>query len=63
VIQKPRRPSAEQLNVLRWLVTAVLAVTYIFTGFEPALYLGVAVLLAPALLRMTSFRDRPKGPR
>jgi hypothetical protein len=60
-MRKFRRPSAEQLNILRWVVAAGLAVTYIFTGFEPVFYLGVAVLVLPLLLG--SFRQRPKGPR
>ena len=46
------RPSEEQLNVLRWVVAAALAVLYIVTGFDPALYLGIAVLLLPTLLRL-----------
>jgi hypothetical protein len=60
VIQKP---SARQLDLLRWLVVAVLAVTYIFTGYEPVFYAGVAVLLLPLLLRRKSYpKDEPKDP-
>lgn len=60
---KFRRPSAEQLNVLRWLVAAALAVTYMFTGYEPAFILGVVVLLLPVLLRRKKYQgDEPKEP-
>jgi len=47
------RPSEDQLNLLRWVVTAALAVIYIVTGFDPALYLGIAVLLLPTLVRLS----------
>jgi len=36
---------------MRWVVSAALAVVYIFTGFELALLVGVVVLFLPALLR------------
>ncbi len=57
-----RRPSAHQLDILRWVVAAALAVTYLFTGFEPAFYLGIAVLLIPLLIKMNSSRQGPKDP-
>lgn len=57
------KPSAEQLNALRWAVTIALAVTYMITGFEPALYAGVVVLFLPVLLRRKTYpRDDPKDP-
>lgn len=58
-----QKPSARQLDLLRWLVAAALAVTYIFTGWEPFFYAGLAVLLLPLLLRRKSYPDdEPKGP-
>ena len=56
------KPSARQLDLLRWVVAAALAVTYLFTSFEPAFYAGIAVLLLPLLLRMRS-RKGPDEPR
>lgn len=63
MIDKLPRPSPQQLNVLRWLVAAALAVTYMFTGWEPAFYAGIAVLFLPLLLRRKSYpQDEPKDP-
>ena len=59
-----RRPSEEQLNILRWVVTGALAVLYIVTGFEPALVIGVIVFWTPWLLKVgSSFREGLRGPR
>ena len=59
-----QKPSARQLDVLRWLVAAALAVTYIFTGYEPVFYAGLAVLLLPLLLRRKTYpKDEPKDPQ
>jgi hypothetical protein len=55
-----QKPSERQLDLVRWVVAAALAVTYLFTSFEPAFYAGIAVLLLPLLLRM---RGGPKEPR
>jgi len=61
VIQKP---SARQLDLLRWLVAAALAVTFIFTGYEPVFYAGLAVLLLPLLLRRKTYpTDESKDPQ
>ena len=58
-----RRPSPRQLDVLRWLVAAALAVAYIVTGSEPVFYAGLAVLLLPLLLRRKTYpEDRPAAP-
>ncbi|MEV7396341.1 hypothetical protein [Aeromicrobium sp. NPDC092404] len=46
-----QKPSTRRLDVLRWVVAGILAVTYILTGFEPVFYAGLAVLLLPLLLR------------
>ncbi|MDX6232435.1 MAG: hypothetical protein QOH68_1419 [Nocardioidaceae bacterium] len=57
------KPTARQLDVLRWVVAAALAVTYIFTGYEPVFYAGLAVLLLPLLLRKKTYPgDEPKDP-
>lgn len=59
-----QRPSARQLDILRWVVAAALAVAYIFTGYEPVFYVGLAVLLLPLLLRKKTYpEDEPKDPR
>ena len=59
-----QKPSARQLDVLRWLVAAALAVTYIVTGYEPVFYAGLAVLLLPLLLRRKTYpKDEPKDPQ
>ena len=62
-----QKPTARQLDVLRWVVAAALAVTYIFTGYEPVFYAGLAVLLLPLLLRRKNYpedeRKDPKEPR
>jgi hypothetical protein len=58
-----KKPSSRQLDVLRWVVAAALAVTYLVTGFEPAFYLGIAVLLIPLLVKMNTSRQGPKDPR
>jgi hypothetical protein len=59
-----QKPTARQLDVLRWLVAAVLAVTYVFTGYEPVFYAGIAVLLLPLLLRRKTYPgDEPKKPK
>ena len=58
-----KKPSSRQLDVLRWVVAAALAVTYLFTGFEPTFYLGIAVLLIPLLVKMNTSRQGPKDPR
>ena len=56
--------SARQLDILRWVVAAALAVIYIFTGYEPAFYAGIAVLLLPLLLRRKAYpKDEPKDPQ
>jgi hypothetical protein len=57
-----RKPSERELDVVRWVVAAALAVTYIFTGYEPVFYLGIAVLLVPLLLKMNNSRQGPKDP-
>jgi hypothetical protein len=58
-----RKPAARQLDVLRWVVAAALAVTYIFTGYEPVFYVGLAILLLPFLLRKKRYPgDEPKDP-
>jgi len=62
VTDKFRKPSAHQLDIVRWVVAAALAVTYLFTGFEPVFYLGIAVLLIPLLLKMNNSRQGPKDP-
>jgi len=59
-----RRPSKEELDILRWVTTAALAVVYMFTGFWPALVVGVIVLWLPGLIKVgSSFRDGLRGPR
>ena len=59
-----RRPSEEELNILRWAITAVMAVIYMFTGFGPALVVGVIVFWLPSLLKIgSSFREGLRGPR
>lgn len=58
-----QRPTARQLDILRWVVAAALAVTYIFTGYEPVFYAGLAVLLLPLLLRKKTYPgDETKDP-
>ena len=57
-----RRPSERQLDIARWVTAAALAVTYLLTGFEPAFYLGIAVLLIPLLMKMNKSRQGPKDP-
>ena len=58
-----QKPTARQLDVLRWVVAAALAVTYIFTGYEPVFYAGLAVLLLPLLLRKKTYPgDEHKDP-
>lgn len=58
-----QKPTARQLDVLRWVVAAALAVAYIFTGYEPVFYVGIAVLLLPMLIRLNNSRQGPKDPR
>ena len=59
-----QKPTPRQLDVLRWVVAAALAVAYIFTGYEPVFYVGIAVLLLPLLLRKKIYpEDEPKDPR
>ncbi|KQV76506.1 hypothetical protein ASC61_16680 [Aeromicrobium sp. Root344] len=59
-----QRPSEEQLNILRWVVTAALAIVYVFTGFEPALVVGVVVFSLPWIAKLrSSFRQGSRGPR
>ena len=59
-----RQPTPRELDILRWLVAAVLAVIYIFTGYEPVFYAGLAVLLLPLLLRRKTYpKDEPKDPQ
>ena len=59
-----QKPSARQLDILRWVVAAALAVIYIFTGYEPVFYVGIAVLLLPLLLRRKVYpKDEPKDPQ
>jgi hypothetical protein len=59
-----QKPTARQLDILRWVVAAALAVAYIFTGYEPVFYAGLAVLLLPFLLRRKTYPgDKPKDPQ
>ena len=57
-----QKPTPRQLDVLRWVVAAVLAVIYLFTGYEPVFYLGIAVLLLPMLIKLNNSRQGPKDP-
>ena len=58
-----RKPTPRELDILRWVVAAVLAVIYIFTGYEPVFFAGLAVLLLPLLLRKKSYpKDEPNDP-
>jgi hypothetical protein len=58
-----QKPTPRQLDILRWVVAAALAVTYIVTGYEPFFYAGLAVLLIPLLLRRKVYPgDEPKDP-
>ena len=57
-----QKPTPRQLDVLRWVVAAVLAVIYLFTGYEPVYYLGIAVLLLPMLIKLNNSRQGPKDP-
>lgn len=51
-MQMPGSRSAQGwLQIVCWILVAVLAVVYIFTGWEPALYVGAAFLLANAVAR------------
>ena len=58
-----RKPTPRELDILRWVVAAALAVIYIFTGYEPVFFAGLAVLLLPLLLRKKSYpKDEPNDP-
>jgi len=61
-----QRSAREWLEIACWVVVAALAVTYVFTAWEPALYVGAALLLANAVSRnWPSYREqrKPKDPR